>query len=105
MNQFDDREKAEERKFANTAELEFKIAAKRNRMLGIWAAELMGLGADATTEYAGSVVIADLKEAGDEDVIAKVYSDLIAAKVEITEHAVRRELDRLGAEARRGFGE
>lgn len=103
MNQFDDREKAEERNFANNAELDFKIAAKRNRLFGAWAAKLMDLDENASAEYAASVVIADLKEAGDDDVIAKVYGDLLAAKVEITEHAVRRELDRLGAEARQAF--
>lgn len=103
MNQFNDREKAEERKFANSAEMEFKIAAKRNRLLGAWAAGLMGLGEDATAEYAASVVVADLKEAGDEDVISKVYNDLVAAKVDVTEHTVRRELERFGAEARQSI--
>ncbi|MDW4496375.1 DUF1476 domain-containing protein [Sulfitobacter sp. D35] len=76
MSTFDDRENAFENKFAHDAEMQFKAEARRNRLLGLWAAELMGLEGDAATSYAAEVVKADFEEAGDEDVYRKVSGDL-----------------------------
>ncbi|MGV6849001.1 MAG: DUF1476 domain-containing protein [Marinibacterium sp.] len=76
MSTFDDREATFESKFAHDEELQFKAAARRNKMAGLWAAELMGLTGDAAADYAKSVVIADFEEAGDEDVVRKLADDL-----------------------------
>ncbi|SET25625.1 DUF1476 domain-containing protein [Oceanicella actignis] len=78
MTTFDEREQAFEKKFAHDAEMQFKAMARRDRLLGLWAAEKMGLRGEEAEEYAKSVVIADLEEAGDEDVYRKVAADLEA---------------------------
>ena len=75
MTSFDDREKAYEKKFAHDAELKFKASARRNKLLGVWAAEKMGMTGDDVEHYAKGVVLADLEEPGDEDVFRKVRSD------------------------------
>lgn len=95
MTTFDKREDAFEKKFAHDEELQFKAAARRNKLLGLWVAEKLGLSGDKAEEYAKSVVIADLQEAGDQDVIAKVLADLKAAGVEQSEHQIRRTMDEL----------
>lgn len=100
MATFDEREKGFERKFALDAELEFKAMARRNKLLGLWAAEKMGItGADAEA-YAKEVVKSDFQEAGDEDVLRKVKSDLDAKGVVQSEHQIRREMDELLVKAR-----
>ena len=76
MNTFDDRETAFESKFAHDADMQFRAEARRNKLLGLWAAELMGQSGDAAAEYAMSVVNADFEEAGIEDVVRKVAADL-----------------------------
>ena len=76
MSQFDDRERAFETKYARDEEMQFRILARRNRLLGEWAARLMGLSEEETIAYAKDVVRADFEEAGDEDVIRKVLGDL-----------------------------
>ena len=76
MTTFDDRENAFEAKFAHDADMQFRAEARRNKLLGLWAAELMGKSGDAAAEYAMSVVSADLEEAGIEDVVRKVVADL-----------------------------
>lgn len=76
MTTFDSRENAFENKFAHDAELQFKVAARRNRLLGLWAAERLGHTGDAAEAYAKSIVVADLQEAGDEDVVRKLVADL-----------------------------
>jgi len=76
MNTFDDRENAFENKFAHDAEMQFKADARRNKLLGLWASELMGKSGDEATEYAIEVVRSDFEEAGDEDVYRKVSGDL-----------------------------
>jgi hypothetical protein len=76
MPTFDDRENAFENKFAHDAEMQFKAEARRNRLLGLWAAELLGKSGDEAAEYARSVVMSDFEEAGDEDVLRKVAGDL-----------------------------
>ena len=76
MTTFDDREHAFEAKFAHDEEMQFKAVARRNKLLGLWAAELMGLTGDAADSYAGDVVKADFEEAGHEAVVRKVSGDL-----------------------------
>lgn len=76
MSTFDDRENAFENKFAHDAEMQFKAEARRNKLLGIWAAGLLGKAGDEALEYAKEVVRADFEEAGDEDVFRKVSGDL-----------------------------
>ncbi|OSQ47270.1 DUF1476 domain-containing protein [Marivita geojedonensis] len=76
MSTFDDREHAFENKYAHDAEMQFKAEARRNKLLGLWAAELMGKSADEAAEYAKEVVKADFEEAGHEDVVRKVSGDL-----------------------------
>ncbi len=101
MGQFDDRERAFETKFAHDEEMKFKIIARRNRLLGEWAAGKMGLSAEETQSYAKDVVRADFEEAGDEDVIRKVLGDLTSAGVECDEARVREALEHKHVEARR----
>lgn len=98
---FDDREKAFEAKFARDEEMQFRINARRNRLLGQWAAARMGLDAAETEAYAKAVVQADFEEAGDEDVIRKLLGDLISAGVEIDEAEIRTALDAKSVDARR----
>ena len=89
MTTFDDREKGFERKFAHDEELRFKATARRNKLLGLWAAEKLGkAGADADA-YAKTVVLADFEEAGDDDVIRKIRSDLEAGGVALSEGEIK----------------
>lgn len=76
MTTFDDRESAFENRFAHDAESMFRIAARRNRLVGEWAAALLGLTDDAAADYAKSIVITNLEEAGDEDIVRKLTADL-----------------------------
>ncbi|MFN3513578.1 MAG: DUF1476 domain-containing protein [Phenylobacterium sp.] len=97
---FDDRERGFEGKFALDQEQEFKAGARRNRLLGQWAAGLMGLGEDSVEEYAKAVVRSDFELPGDEDVLRKVFEDLKGSGVQITEGEVRMKMDELLAQAR-----
>ena len=101
MTDFKDRERAEEAKFALDEENAFKLAARRNRLFGEWAAGLMGLTSEETDAYKKAVVQADFEEAGDEDVIRKVLGDLTAAECDVTEADVRAKLEEKAVEARR----
>ncbi|MCF8475219.1 MAG: DUF1476 domain-containing protein [Emcibacter sp.] len=101
MTQFDDRKNAYEKDFARNEEFDFKVNARRNKLLGLWAAEKMGLAGDAAAAYAREVVVADFEEVGDEDVYRKVKGDLEASGIEISEHQLRREMDDLLAVARK----
>lgn len=101
MTTFDDRERAFEAKFAHDEEMAFRVTARRNRLVGQWAAAKMGLTPEETDAYAKAVVQAEFEEAGDEDVIRKLVGDLLAASVEIDEATVRRALDEQMIEARR----
>lgn len=103
MTSFQDRERAEEAKFAHDADTQFRIQARRNRLLGEWAAERMKLSTAETEAYAKAVVQADFEEAGDEDVIRKLLGDLTGAGVETTEAEVRAALEAKQVEARRAF--
>lgn len=99
MTSFDSREKAFEEKFAHDAELKFKAEARRNKLLGLWAAELLGHSGEAADDYAKTVIKADLEEAGDEDVFRKLRGDLDAAKVEIADETIREKMAEYLAEA------
>lgn len=99
MTTFDKREESFERKFALDEELRFKAMARRNRMLGLWAAQKLGKSGDDAAEYAKSVVMADFEEAGDEDVFRKIRGDFDAAGVEQSDHQIRRAMDELLAQA------
>ncbi len=101
MSTFDGREKAHEAKFARDEEMAFRITARRNKLVGQWAAAKMRLTAEETDSYAKSVVQADFEEVGDEDVIRKVMGDLTGAQVETSDEEVRQALVDLAVEARR----
>lgn len=101
MTTFDDREKAFEAKFARDEEMLFRVHARRNRLLGQWAAERMGLDPAETEAYAKSVVQADFEEAGDEDVIRKLLGDLVSAGIETDEAEIRAAMEAKQVDARR----
>ena len=101
MSQFDDRERAYEAKFAHDEEMQFRIIARRNRLVGEWAARKMGLSQEETASYAKDVVRSDFESAGDEDVIRKVLGDLTSAGVESDEAQIREALGNKMIEARR----
>ena len=95
MSSFDKRKESFESKFAHDEALKFKATARRNKLLGLWAAEKMGITGAAADEYAKSVVKADFEEPGDEDVFRKVRRDLDAKNIEQTDHQIRRTMDEL----------
>ena len=99
MSGFDERQKGEEAKYAFDAEKKFKAEARRNKLLGIWAAELMSLSGDDAKVYAAEVVAADFEEAGDEDVFRKVSSDLKAKGISIGDDVIRQKMASLVAVA------
>jgi hypothetical protein len=97
MSSFDDRENAFENKFAHDAQMQFKAEARRNKLLGLWAAALMGKSGDEADAYAKEVIKADFEEAGDEDVYRKVSGDLGNKADEAT---IRAQMTALMAEAK-----
>ena len=99
MSTFDKREEGFEKKFALDEEQKFKAEARRNRLLGMWVAEKLGLTGEAATAYAKEVVASDFEEAGDADVVRKVLADLTAKGVAITEPQLRVKMDELMAQA------
>lgn len=99
MSAFDERQKGQEAKFAFDAEKKFKAEARRNKLLGIWAAELMSLSADEAKTYAAEVVAADFEEAGDEDVFRKVSADLKSKGIAIGDDVIRQKMATLVAVA------
>lgn len=103
MSSFDDRERAFENQFARDQDMQFRITARRNRLIGEWAADRMGLTPEETDAYAKAVVQADFEEAGDEDVIRKLAGDLTAASVDISDAEIRSALVDKAVEARRQF--
>ncbi|HQZ13481.1 MAG TPA: DUF1476 domain-containing protein [Devosia sp.] len=100
MSGFDDRKKGQEAKFAHDAELRFKAEARRNKLLGLWAAEQMGLSEEHAKEYAAEVVASDFAEAGEEDVFVKVSADLKAKGASVSDEMVRRKMAELVIVAR-----
>jgi hypothetical protein len=101
MTDFKDRERAEEAHFAHDQEMQFRIQARRNKLLGHWAAEKMNLSAAETEAYAKSVVQADFEEVGDEDVIRKLLGDMTSAGIDTNEAEVRAALEAKAVEAKR----
>lgn len=99
MTQFNDRKKAFENKFAHDEELKFKANARRNKFLGLWAAELMGLSGDEADDYAKAVIRADFEEPGEEGVYRKVKGDLDTQHLEVSEHRVRKAMEHFMEEA------
>jgi hypothetical protein len=95
MSSFDKRKEGFESKFARDEELRFRATARRNKLLGLWAAEMMGLSGDEAEAYARSVVKADFEEPGDEDVFRKVRSDFDEKGVDQSDHQIRRTMDEL----------
>ena len=92
MSSFDDRENAFENKFAHDAQMQFKAEARRNKLVGLWAAGLLGKSGDAADEYAKEVIKSDFEEAGDDDVVRKVAGDLGDAADEATIRAKMAEM-------------
>jgi len=103
MTQFENREKAFETKFQKDQELQFKVKARRNKMLGLWAAEKLGLSGGDAEAYAKEVVVSDFEEPGDDDVLRKVLRDLEGKGIGVTERTVRREMDELLEKAKQEF--
>ena len=99
MTTFDNRKDAYESKFARDEELRFKATARRNKLLGLWAASLLGKSGEEADAYAKTVVLADFQEAGDDDVLRKVRGDLEAGGKAMGEADVRRTMDELMAKA------
>ncbi|WP_395817755.1 DUF1476 domain-containing protein [Devosia sp.] len=100
MSGFDDRRKGQEGKFAHDAELRFKAEARRNKLLGLWAAEHMGLSDEHAKEYAAEVVAADFEEVGDEDVFRKISADLKAKGASVSDEMIRKKMVELVQTAR-----
>lgn len=95
MASFNEREQSFENKFKRDEELRFKATARRNKLLGLWAADLMGLSGDDAEAYAKEVVKADFEEPGEEDVFKKVFGDLQAKGTDTSEHLVRKHMSDL----------
>lgn len=100
MTSFGDREKAFEDKFKHDQELQFKVEARRNKLLGLWVAELMGRTGDDAASYAKDVIASDFEEPGDGDVVRKVMGDLEKAEIEMSEHRLRKKMEEFMAEAK-----
>ena len=99
MTTFDKREEGFEKKFAHDEELRFKATARRNKLLGLWAAEKLGLSGDEANAYAKEVVMSDFEESGDNDVFRKLRTDFDAKGVNQSDHQIRRSMDELMAQA------
>ena len=99
MSNMKDRQEGVEKKFAHDEELKFKATARRNKLLGIWAAEKLGKTGPDADAYAKEVVISDFEEAGDDDVFRKIRTDFDAAGVKESDHQIRRTMDELMATA------
>ncbi len=99
MSELDRRKKAFEDKFAHDEELRFRATARRNKLLGLWAAEKIGLTGDEAEAYAKEIVLADFEEAGDEDVFRRIRKDFDDRGVDQSDHRIRRTMDELMATA------
>jgi len=100
MTTFDDREKAFEEKYKHNQDLQFKVEVRRSKLLGLWAAELLGLQGREAEAYAKEVVACDFDEPGDADLVRKVLGDISAKQVEMSEHRLRKKLQELQVEAK-----
>ena len=101
MSSFDEREKSFEKKFAHDQELQFKVSARRNKYLGQWASKVLGYNEEKEKEYIQSVIKADFKEAGDEDVFRKIKEDL--KDKNISDEELRKKMDELNEKAKTDF--
>lgn len=101
MTTFDERESAFENKFKHDKELEFRVTSRRNKMLGLWAAELLGIDGAEAEAYAKSVVASDFETPGDHDVLQKVLADFKAKNVDVSEHRLRKQMDEMLAFAKK----
>jgi hypothetical protein len=99
MASFEDREKGFEAKYKQDQERQFKITARRNKLLGLWAAGVLGISGEAADAYAKTIVVADFEKPGDDDVVHHLLRDFKARGIEMTEHKIRHEMNRLHAEA------
>jgi hypothetical protein len=99
MTTFDKREDSFEKKFAHDEELRFRAEARRNKLLGLWAAEKLGKSGTDADSYAKSVIAADVEEKGEEDVYRKLRRDFDAAGLDVSEHRIRRAMSEFMAEA------
>ncbi len=99
MTTFDQREEGFEKKFALDEEQKFKAEARRNKLLGLWAAEKLGITGDAANSYAKDVIAAEFEAAGDADVVGKLLRDFAAKGVDVTEQAIRTKMTELMAVA------
>lgn len=100
MTTFDERKKGFEAKYKHDQETQFKVTARRNKLLGLWAAEQMGLTGPAAEEYAKSIVSADFEKPGDQDVVSKILADLKAKGIDMSEHRLRKHMSELALLAR-----
>jgi len=105
MKSFDDKEKAAEKKFVLAAEEEFKAEARRNKKLALWAAGLLNKDEEAAKKYITEVILADMEEAGDDDVFRKLKADFISEGVEVSDIALRDKMNALFDEAREEISE
>lgn len=101
MTTFEERKKAEEAKYKHNQEFLFKVTARRNKLLGLWAAAQFGLSGAEAEAYAKQVVQSDFERPGDTDVVAKVLRDFEARRIEMDEHRVRRQMEKLTEEAKK----
>ncbi len=99
MTSFNEREDTFEKKFALDEELQFKAEARRNRMLGLWVANLMGKTGEDAEAYAKTIILSDFEEPGDEDVFRKLRADLDAANIDQSDHQIRRQMETFLAQA------
>ena len=100
MTTFNDREKGFESKFAHDQDQEFRAMARRNKLLGLWAAEKMGLSAESSEDYAKAIVRADFEQPGDEDVFRKIAGDFKGSGLTVSESEIRSKMDELASMAR-----
>ena len=100
MTTFDEREKAFENKYKHDQDLQFRVEVRRNKLLGLWAAEQFGLGGAEAEAYAKEVVSADFEEPGDADVVRKLLGDFAARSLEMSEHRLRKRMDEALGEAK-----
>ncbi len=100
MSTFNERQKGFEAKYKHDKDIQFKATARRNKLLGLWAAELMGIEGDAADAYGREVVQSDFEEPGDDDVLRKVHGDLQAKGIDQSEKQVRKRMDDLMGDAR-----
>ncbi len=100
MKAFDKRKDEAETRYKHDQELDFKAGARRNKLLGLWAAEQMGITGESADAYAKEVVIADFERPGDDDVLEKVHKDLVDKGLDSSAHRVRKEMDQLMEVAR-----